>query len=94
MSIFSPFVATLSKPRSPEKGKVWCEFTGERGEACESQQNPQAFSATTREGQWANPGDLVTLLFPLMAAMQYEREKGTTREQRQDKPRTEMTRRR
>lgn len=66
----------LRKSRSTEKGNTWCEFMGECGEARERQQNPQAFSATIREGQWANPGVLVTLLFPLlMAAMHYKREK-------------------
>lgn len=73
--IFSPFVATLSNSRSPEKGQIWCEFTGEHGEACERQQNPQACPATTQEGRRANPGVLVTFLFPLlMAAMQDKRE--------------------
>ena len=76
VSIFSPFVAMSSKSRSTEKGKIRCELMGECGEACERQQNPQAFSATTQEGRWANPGVLVTLLFPLLiAVMQYKREK-------------------
>jgi len=43
VNIFSPFVATLNKSRSTDEGKIWCEFMGERGEACERQKKSPSF---------------------------------------------------